>query len=217
MHLVDNSVGVNSTTAIVASSIPNAVGYAYAAKLKNTGQVVVSFFGDGATEEGVAWESLNFAALHRLPILFVCENNDLAIHTKQHQRQAHPVICDRAKANGVEAINIVGSDPWEVYETAKRTITKIRHGAGPRFIEAQVSRWLEHVGPNEDWSLGYRSREESSIWKENDGVELAGRRLNVGTREKIDAEIQKQIEDAVKFAEQSEFPSSEELLNYVYR
>lgn len=225
MHLVSNSVGVNSTTAIVASSVPNAVGMAYAAKYQKTEQVVVSFFGDGATEEGVVWESLNFAALHRLPILFVCENNGLAIHTHQHQRQAITGIAQRAAAFGVESHEADGSDPRRVFTLADTAVQRIREGSGPVFLELTTSRWLEHVGPGEDWNLGYREEGDVEPWRSRDAVGLLeqtmreemGQSLAEQVIAEINQEIQQQIEDAIAFAEQSPFPAAEELMNYVYR
>lgn len=217
MHLVDMGVGVNSTTAIVASSVPNAVGYAYANKLRGNTNVVVSFFGDGATEEGVVWESLNFAALHKLPILFVCENNSLAIHTRQEQRQAVTDISARARAFGAKTIELKGNDPNLVYVEAQDCVDRIRAGQGPFFMELETSRWLEHVGPGEDWKLGYRTEDEVGPWQSEDGVAIAAARIDVSVRERIDSEIQHQIEQAILFAENSHFPDPEELLNHVYR
>ena len=217
MHLVDVDNGVMSTTAIVASSIPNAVGYAYAAKLRNTGQVVVSFFGDGATEEGVVAESLNFAALKKLPILFVCENNDLAIHTKQHQRQALPDIVGRARAAGVESTKIDNCDTIEIYNTTADIVKNLRQGQGPHFLEVVTSRWLEHVGPNEDFNLGYRTPDEVNPWRHHDEVEKLGAMLSTEQRKSIDQEIEQEINEAVEFAEHSEFPQSEELMKYVFK
>lgn len=217
MHLVDMAVGVNSTTAIVASSVPNAVGYAYANKLQGNNRVVVSFFGDGATEEGVIWESLNFAALHKLPILFVCENNSLAIHTRQEQRQAVTDISARARAFGLDTVQLKGNDANLVYVEAKDCIDRIREGHGPYFMELETSRWLEHVGPGEDWKLGYRTAEEVTPWQAEDGVIIAAKRVDDSTRQRIDDEIAHQIDQAIKFAENSHFPDPQELLDYVYR
>lgn len=218
MHLVDMSVGVNSTTAIIASSIPNAVGYAYAAKLKKTNQVVVSFFGDGATEEGVVWESLNFAALHNLPILFVCENNELAIHTRQDQRQANPNITDRAVATGVASTKLYGINPVEIYDEIQHIIDKIRYtNHGPYFVEFATSRWLEHVGPNVDWHLGYRNSEEVDPWIEEDGLKILEEKIGFKQVLSVVDAISLEIKEAIEFAENSEFPELEELTKYVYR
>jgi TPP-dependent pyruvate/acetoin dehydrogenase alpha subunit len=217
MHLVDTDHNVMSTTAIVASSVPNAVGYAYALKLQNKDQIVVSFFGDGATEEGVFSESLNFAALHKLPILFVCENNELAIHTKRTQRQAVLDIGSRAQANGVPATVIENYNIDDIYTVSGQLINQIRAGQGPQFLEIATSRWLEHVGPNEDFKLGYRSEDEVRPWKENDEVQRLGSLLEPGLKQAIDQGIEEEIAQAVEFAESSAFPQQEELLKYVYK
>jgi TPP-dependent pyruvate/acetoin dehydrogenase alpha subunit len=217
MHLVSLEHGVMSTTAIVASSIPNAVGYAYALKLQNSKQIVVSFCGDGATEEGVTSESWNFAALHKLPILFVCENNELAIHTKRSQRQASLDICGRAEANGVPATLIDHYNTETIYNTAGDLIEKIRDGQGPQFLEVVASRWLEHVGPNEDFKLGYRSEDEVTPFREQDEIERLGSLLDQQIKADIDQEIENEINTAIQFAESSQFPQKEELLKYVYK
>ena len=217
MHLVSLEHGVMSTTAIVASSIPNAVGYAYALKLQNSKQIVVSFCGDGATEEGVTSESWNFAALHKLPILFVCENNELAIHTKRSQRQASLDICGRAEANGVPATLIDQYNTETIYKTAGDLIEKIRNGQGPQFLEVVASRWLEHVGPNEDFKLGYRSEDEVTPFRDQDEIERLGSLLDQQVKAEIDQEIENEINQAIQFAESSQFPQKEELLKYVYK
>ena len=115
MHLIDPAAGVMGTSAVVGTTIANAVGYAYALQYRRTECIVASFFGDGATEEGVFAESLNFAALKRLPVLFVCENNRYAIHTHQSRRQATPAICDRARAHGIPAERIEDNDVLELH------------------------------------------------------------------------------------------------------
>lgn len=162
MHLVDVEHGVLGTSAVVGTTIANAVGYAYGVKLRRTNQVVVSFFGDGATDEGVFHESLNFAALKRLPIIFVCENNFYAIHTHQTHRQAHPNICERARAHGIPAERIEDNNLFALYERVGSAARAIRNGnGGPYFFECMTYRWKEHVGPNEDYHLGFRTREEA--------------------------------------------------------
>lgn len=217
MHLVDLDNNVMSTTAIVASSIPNAVGYAYAFKLQKSKQIVVSFCGDGATEEGVTAESWNFAALHKLPVLFVCENNELAIHTKRSQRQAVLDICARAKANGVPATLIDNYNLEIIHSVVGGLVEKIRNGEGPQFVEIATSRWLEHVGPGEDFKLGYRTADEVAPFREQDEVERLARTLDAAVCDKIDQEIENEINEAIEFAEAGKFPQKEELLKYVYK
>ena len=204
MHLVDLEHNVMSTTAIVASSIPNAVGYAYALKLQGSKNIVVSFFGDGATEEGVS-------------VLFVCENNELAIHTHRHKRQAVLDICGRARANGVPATFIEDYNLETIYTTVGGLVDKIRAGEGPQFVEIATSRWLEHVGPNEDFKMGYRTADEVAPFRTNDEVERVGQLLDPIARAQIDQAVEQELQDAVAFAEASPFPEKEELLKYVYK
>ena len=217
MHLVDVPRGVMGTSAVVASTIPNAVGYAYAVKYRQENRVVVSFMGDGATEEGVFAESLNFAALKHLPILFVCENNGYAIHTHQTRRQANLDICARVGAHGVSAERIENGDVFRILQSASTAVAAMRAGSGPRFMECLTSRWVEHVGPGEDFGLGFRSRDEVAPWIQSDQVKRLGGMLPEARREKVDAEIAAEIKDAFDFAEKSEFPAADELYKHVYR
>src|SRR5260221_11406106 len=177
MHLVDVARGAMGTSAVVGTTIPNAVGYAYAIMHRREPRVVVSFHGDGATEEGVFAESLNFAALKKLPILFVCENNRYAIHTHQHMRQANDDIRGRVKGHGVPAHRIEENDVVALHSLCLDLISRIRNGAGPAFVECMTYRWLEHVGPGEDFALGFRERAEADTWKEGDPVKKVGAAL----------------------------------------
>ena len=217
MHLVDVARGVMGTSTVVATTIPNAVGYAYAIKLRRERRVVVSFLGDGATEEGVFHESLNFAALKKLPILFVCENNRYAIHTHQRQRQATEDICGRVRTHGMPTEPIEQNDVLALHGAARRFVGSMREGAGPAFIECMTYRWLEHVGPGEDFALGFREREEASSWKAGDPVKALGDKMDPATRAQIDREVEAEIAAAFDFAESSAFPGPEELHRHVYR
>lgn len=211
MHLLAPEVGLMGSSAVVASTIPHAVGAALAAKRRGTGQVTVAVFGDGATEEGVYHESLNFASLHRLPVLFVCENNGLAVHSKLSARQAY-VITSHAQAYGLQASRISsGYDFMRVQEVCVDAVAQIRRDARPHFIEIETYRWKEHVGPGDDHDAGYRSRKDLATWQSMDPLvrdtELAERFRPV---------IVQEIEDAVAYAETSPWPTSEHLLADVY-
>src|SRR5438552_5496836 len=144
MHLIDPQAGVMGTSAVVGTTIANAAGYAYALKLRRSNAVVVSFFGDGATEEGVFAESLNFAALKGLPILFVCENNQYAIHTHQSRRQGRMAICERAIAYGLPAERIENNDVMYLFQRSREVVHRLRQGQGPAFFEVMTCRWQEH-------------------------------------------------------------------------
>ena len=210
MHLIDAAAGVLGTSAVVGSTIPLAVGYAYARRLRRESGIVVSFFGDGATEEGVFDESLNFARLHRLPILFVCENNLYAIHTHQRARQALDNICERAAGHGIPAERLE-DDALALHTRALDAVRDVRGGGGPRFFECMVYRWKEHVGPGDDFHLGYRSEAEAAPWKARDQVARLAAMLDPAVRSHVEAEVEAGIADAIDFAEASPFPDEMDL------
>ena len=212
MHLVDLEHGVMATSAIVASAISHAVGYAYAMKMRGKNTVVVSFFGDGAPEEGVFHESLNYAQLKRLPVLFVCENNHLAVHSRLSARQVKDNIWERAGLYGIPSKRIEWNDALSIYDAAQQYTTDMRiKGDGPRFLECVTYRWREHVGPNEDFEAGYRSRSEAQPWMEKDELKRIGLMLERSVRKNIEEQIELELAEAIQFAEDSPFPDDVEL------
>lgn len=217
MHLVDTDAGMMGASAVVGTTIANAVGFAYALQYRRRDAVVASFFGDGATEEGVFAESLNFAALKRLPILFVCENNQYAIHTHQRWRQGLPNICARARSYGVPAERIENNDVLELVERSREIVRGLRRGHGPAFLEVMTSRWREHVGPASDYHLGYRTEDEVRPWRANDQVHRVGRLIEPSARTRIEAEVEAEIADAFAFAESTAYPEPVELLADVFK
>ena len=217
MHLIDVAHGVMGASAVVASTIPQAVGYAYAAKLRGEGAIVASFFGDGAVEEGAFHESLLFATLKRLPILFVCENNFYAIHTPLDERQPLDNICERARAYGLPAERFDEDDVLVLHAGMRAAVAAIRAGGGPRFVECRTYRWREHVGPDEDFHLGYRERSEAAPWVARDSVARLGGLLEPGARRRIEDEVEAEIQAAVRFAEESPFPPEAELLADLFK
>jgi pyruvate dehydrogenase E1 component alpha subunit len=216
MHLVGMDRLILGTSAVVGTTIAVAVGYALALKREGRGRVVASFFGDGATEEGCFYECLNFAALHRLPVLFVCENNGLAIHTPLERRWAEMDLCRRVSGFGVPAHLVEDGDLFAIRSTASAALERIRAGGRPEFLECKVYRWREHVGPNEDFDAGYRSREEARPWIENDQLTRLAAMVQNDARERIEAEIEEVIAEAVAFAEESPFPDKEALFADVF-
>lgn len=215
MHLIDTAAGIMGTSAVVGTTIPNAVGHAYACRLRREETVVATFFGDGATEEGCFTESLNFAALKRLPVLFVCENNGYAIHTPQSRRQATTNICARVRAHGIPAERLDGNDVTGLVERAAEVVEDVRAGAGPQFLEVMTYRWREHVGPGEDYHLGFRPAAEATPWIAGDPLcRLAGS-LDPAIRAEIEAEIEAEIRAAFEFAEESPEPEPAELFSDV--
>lgn len=217
MHLIAPNARVMGTSAVVATTIPHAVGYAYALRYQRKDSVVVCFFGDGAVEEGVFHESLNFAALKRLPILFVCENNGYAIHTPMMRRQPVDNICDRVRPYGITAERIANGDVLRIQAQTKAWADSLRStNAGPFFLECLTYRWKEHVGPNDDWHLGYRHPDEAAMWKKNDEVVRLGAMVAEADRRQIEADVEREIIEAFAFAEASPFPATEALMTDVF-
>lgn len=218
MHLIDVSKGVLGGSAIVGTTIPQAVGYAYALKIKRSSCVVVSFFGDGAVDEGVFYESINFAALKNLPIIFVCENNSYAIHTHQIKRQANPKIWKRVKSYGIPSQRIEGNDLFKIYRKVSNAVKTLRSGKkGPFFFECATYRLKEHVGPNEDYHLGYRTKKEAEPWLKNDPLQKLALIIKPKKRQEIEKEVEKEIVEAFAYAEKSPFPKASELFTDVFK
>lgn len=208
MHLVDRSVGMYGSTPIVGGSIPIGVGLAFATWLKQEKDVTIVFFGEGATEEGVFVESLNFAALKNLPVLFVCENNFYSVYSPLNVRQ--PERRDRAaiaRAHGIAAKSGYGNDVEEVYRLAEEAIGSIREGNGPVFLEFETYRHREHCGPNFDNDIGYRTEEEFLFWEKQCPIKLQAQRIvSDFPLEQLSLPILSEIEEAFAFADQSPFP-----------
>ena len=216
MHLIDPAHGFMGTSAVVATTIPLAVGYAYALTLQGRAQVVVSFFGEGAVEEGAFHESMNFAALKQVPVLFVCENNRYAIHSPQRARQRLDNICERARAYGMPAQRIEDNDTLAIYEAARQAAETARRGGGPAFLECMTYRWREHVGPGDDVALDYRTREEIQGWIDRDELPRIAALLEAAERSRIEAEVEAELQAAIAFAEASPLPDASELYADVY-
>lgn len=210
MHLAAPEVGLMGASAVVASTIPHAVGAALAAKRLKKDQVIVAAFGDGAMDEGVYHESLNFAALHKLPVVFLCENNGLPVHSKLEARHSFQIL-EHAKSYGVPTIYIPdGYDFMKVHEVFSGVVSDVRGSRSPYFVEIQTYRYKEHVGPSEDFEAGYRSRKELERWESKDPLVL-----NQGLVAKYRPFILEEIDDAVGFAEGSPWPGGEHLLSDV--
>ncbi len=202
MHLIDRSVGFMGATPIVGGSIPLAVGTSWAAKLRGETTVAVVFFGDGCFEEGVMHESLNFAALHALPVLFVCENNRLAVYTSLRERQPGRPIYEVARAHGWRVFHGDGSDVNWVSQAADTAVAHARSGSGPCFLEVDVYRWREHCGPNFDDELCYRSEEEIRLGLDRDPLERCRALLDraTGDLDALDAEIMNEVRTVFAWA-----------------
>ena len=215
MHLNDWNKKFMPTSAIVSTAVPEAVGYAYALKYKNKNGIVLCYHGDGATDEGVFWESLNFASLHSLPIIFVCENNQYAIYSHQNTRALDDPIVDRANAFGVKAKKIDGLTTEDFYNATSECVNKINENPNPYLIECMTTRWRDHVGVT-DPELSEQQKDSIRIAIDNDDLKNLEKKLKKDTIIKIKRKVELEIEKAVNFAETSEFPDKPELYDNVY-
>lgn len=180
VHLTNIDTGFVASTAILGETVACAVGSALAIKMDGKDRVAVTFFGDAACEEGIIYESLNYASVHRLPVLFVCENNLYSTESPLSVRQAPDTeLTARARAFKVHAEKADGNDVLAVYETAQRAVARCRSGQGPVFIELMTYRWREHVGPKYDDEFGrtYRTKEEVESWMQRCPIKVSGVRL----------------------------------------
>ena len=222
MHLIDLDAGFMGATPIVGGTVPLAVGSAWAARLQRQPRVTVVFFGDGCFEEGVVHESLNFAALHKLPIVFVCENNQFSVYTRLNERQPDRPIYPIAAAHGLTAASGDGNDLDAVLGLAQAAIGRARAGAGPQFLELHTYRWREHCGPNFDDNLGYRSDAEVSAGLADCPILAHARQLAdaqpdfSAIRARQEADIHAEIEEAFQFALASPASGAEQAGEMVY-
>ncbi|MDD5108729.1 MAG: thiamine pyrophosphate-dependent dehydrogenase E1 component subunit alpha [Candidatus Omnitrophica bacterium] len=223
MHLVDLTVGILGTTPIVGGIIPVATGVAFGTQMKEKDNLTAVFFGDAATEEGVFFESLNFASLKKLPVLFICENNFFSVYSPLAVRQ--PKERDNlalVRSLGIKGSKGDGNNVFEVYALAKKAVADIRKGKGPYFLEFDTYRWREHCGPNFDNDLGYRTEEDFLKWKKKcplDSLEdklIKGNILSLSRIESFKRNIQAEINRAISFAKNSPYPETEEMLSDVY-
>ena len=194
MHLVDQSVGFLGSTPIVGSTIPIAVGTSFGSVMQKVPKVTVVFFGEAATEEGVFHESINFAAVKKLPIVFVCENNQYSVYSPMSVRQPRGrEVFSLARGHGVESHQGDGNNAVAVYELVTKAVEKARNGDGPSFLEFKPYRWRDHVGPLFDDAKGYRSSDDQAV-----------------------SEISKEIDEAFDHAHSSPFPEAELLQQHTY-
>jgi len=226
MHLIDPEVGMLGAAPIVAGTISLALGAALSSRIRNETRVSVSFFGDGATNEGVLFESMNFAALKKLPIIFVCENNFYATHMPVSECRPDCNIVEIAKPFGIQNSRVNGNDVLEVYEAAKKGIASCRTGQGPFFIEALTYRLRGHVGPDDNIQgthTDIRPPEEIDLWKKKDPIHNFEKRLlNYGVLSEVEIieimnEVNQAVRDAHVLATESSYPQESELNSYVFK
>lgn len=223
MHLTSPEIGLPGSSAIVAGTIPIAVGSAMSFKMQKRDSVSVAFFGDGAVNEGVFYESLNLAALKKLPVIFVCENNLYSTHMHIAACLADTDVYKKAEVFGLPGIRVDGNNVIEVFKVAEKAIEDARHGRGPTLIEGMTYRWYGHVGPHIDLDKGLRSKEELDYWlnrcpiKMLENILMPQAIISESEKIKIQKNIDREIAEALSFARDSDCPDEDEVLNYVFK
>ncbi len=221
MHISNLDVGMLGANGIVGAGAPIAVGAGFANKYKDNGNVSAAFFGDGSTNIGAFHEAANMASALKLPVLFICENNEYGEFTARKDTMAITDIVDRAAGYGMPGVIVDGMDVVAVHEAAVEAAARARRGEGPSLIEAKTYRFYNHHGV-QNLGLKYRTDDEVALWKERDPIfTFEDRLIEAGTasREDIDAiwaELRADIEAAIEFAEASPLPDPEAVLADVY-
>ena len=220
MHLMDISKGMMASIPIVSSSIPVAVGSALADKRVRNGKVTAAFIGDASIEEGVFHESANFASLHKLPVIFVCENNLYSVYTPLRQRQPDRPLTEVARAHAMHAVHADGNNVEETFRAASDAIARARDDQGPTFLLLDTYRWREHCGPAFDNHVGYRTEAEYREWETR--CPIRGLRTRIGSaltaaQEKaMTNEIMAEVEAARAAARAAPLPEPSQATQHVY-
>ena len=222
MHMSSPEHGLLCCAAVVASTIPLAVGAAYANKVQKTGRPTAVFFGDGAMDAGVFWESLNAACVMKLPVMFVCEDNDFAVHTRRHHRQGFLDAAQVAAQFDCGVFQSDSTDVEEIYNVTRQALDDMKATGRPAYLRFKWYRYLEHVGINEDFDAGYRPKDEYLEWFERDPVSLQRRKLvqerwmSEQELSKMESEVDARVERSVAAAKAASFSPKEELFTGLF-
>jgi TPP-dependent pyruvate/acetoin dehydrogenase alpha subunit len=223
MHLIDLNVNFMGTSAIVGNSIPVGVGLALSAQLKKTNQISCIFLGDGAIEEGVFYESVNFAAVRKLPVLFICENNLYSVYSPLCVRQ--PIgrsIAKMVEGMGIKVATGSGSELLSCHKVMREAVNAVRSGQGPYFLEFSTYRWREHCGHNFDNDIGYRTQDEFLAWQQLDPLTCLDKVLSESSQDiqlalsEIKLVVKKELEATFEAVEAAPFPDASEAYQDVY-
>ena len=218
VHLADFQNGILGANGIIGASLVIAAGAAMSAKIRKTNQVAIAFFGDGATNQGAFHEALNYSSIQKLPVIFVCENNQYAVSTSCSQASACTSFASRGAAYGMSAMQIDGMNVLEVYDTVKSAVNQARQGGGPTFIECITYRTRGHW---EGETTDLRPSAEKELWNKRDAIQRLKRALitsQMADEHKLDEiynNVVHEIAEAVRFAEQSPYPDPQEALRNV--
>jgi pyruvate dehydrogenase E1 component alpha subunit len=226
MHIIAPEIGMLGSAPIVAGTIPLALGAALASKIRKEKKVTVSFFGDGAAGEGVLYESLNFAALRRLPIILACENNFYSTHMPIRECRPENNIFEIGKPFCIQSYRVDGNDVLKVYEVSQKAVGQCRKGQGPVLIEFITYRMRGHVGPDDNIQgthTDIRSNEEVEAWRKKDPIRrfeaflIKNRILKKEDLKRINQEVEAEVKEAHRYAKMSPYPNPDELTKYVFK
>ena len=223
MHLADFSIGILGESGILGSAIPTAVGAALGSKLQGNDRVTVAFFGDGASNEGAFHESINLATIWKLPVIFLCENNQYAVTSSFRVMVSTENISDRAAAYNIPGVLVDGQDVLAMHEVMSQAVARARAGQGPSLIEGRTYRYFDHsLGLSRIVRAPYRTEEEVEQWKQRDPISIHTEWLlsqSIATQAEIDqmeTQVMQEIEAAVEFARQSPYPDPSELFEDMF-
>ena len=223
MHLADFSIGILGESGILGSSIPTAVGAALGSRLQGNDRVAAAFFGDGASNEGAFHESINLAAVWKLPVVFLCENNQYAVTSSFKNMVASENISDRAAAYDIPGVLVDGQDVLAMHEAMSQAVARARSGQGPTLLEGRTYRYYDHsLGLGRIVKTAYRPDDEVDQWMKRDPIAIHKEVLvsqGIATQDEIDGvhrEVAAQIEEAVEFARQSPYPDASALFEDLY-
>lgn len=222
VHIADWNLRIMGRPGVQAAHVPIAAGVGLSVKFRKTRDVVLCFFGDGASNEGNVHEGMNLASVWKAPVVFICENNLYALFTPNIETTSVRDIADRAKGHGMPGVIVDGNDALAVYETVREAVQRARSGQGPTFIESKTYRMQGHTAMDRFHLGGYRPKEEVEEWEKKDPVIRLRTRLletkaaSEADLREIEARAKEEIEAAEKFAKESPYPTKEELFRDTY-
>ena len=223
MHLADFDIGILGESGIVASALPVAVGAAMGSKMQNTDRVVISFFGDGASNQGACHEAMNLASIWKLPVIFLCENNQYAVTTSFKETVSTENVSDRATAYNMLGVLVDGQDVMAMHEATVHAVQRARAGEGPTLLEAKTYRYEDHSeGLNRILREPYRTEEEIEFWRQRDPIDIHSKWLlendvaSQGEIDKVQNDVYEAIGDALQFARESPYPDEADLFTDLF-
>ena len=219
MHLIDLKVNFMGSSSILGNSIPIGVGLGFSSKINKVNNISFIFLGDGATEQGVFYESVNFSVIKKIPVIFICENNKYSVYSDLKPRQPlNRKIYKLTNSLGIKSFYSNGKNLFEMIKILKASEKYVKKNRKPCFVEIDTFRWYEHCGVNKDDNLNYRSKKELDKWVQKDHLKFLEKKLALKKNliDKIKKKVHLEVQKAFNFAEKSKFPKNSDLFKGVY-